>query len=49
MEASGDSTDVGCSDHLVWMKLGRTTRKAKCVIRKRRLERFEDKQVKLNN
>ena len=51
MEASGDvhvdSTDRGCSDHyLVWMELGRatkTTRKARRVIRKWRLERFEDK------
>ena len=46
-----DSTDIGCSDHyLVWMELGRTTkttRKAKRVIRKWRLERFEDREVKL--
>ena len=55
MKASGyvhvDSTDIGCSDHyLVWMELGRTTkttRKAKRVIRKWRLERFEDREVKL--
>ena len=53
MEASWDvhvdSADVGCSDHyLVWMKLGRitkNTRKAKRVIKKLRLERFEDKEV----
>ena len=56
MKASGyvhvDSTDIRCSDHyLVWMELGRTTkttRKAKRVIRKWRLERFEDREVKLN-
>ena len=56
MKASGyvhvDSTDIGCSDHyLVWMELGRTTRttrKAKRVIRKRCLERFEDTEIKLN-
>ena len=46
-----DCTDVGCLDHyLVWMELGRTTkttRKAKCVIRKWLLERFKDKEVKL--
>ena len=55
MKASGyvhvDSTDIGCSDdYLVWMELGRTTkttRKAKRVIRKWRLERFEDREVKL--
>ena len=45
-----DSTDTGCSDYyLVWIELGRTTkttRKAKRVIRKWSLERFEDKEVK---
>ena len=57
MKASGyvhvDSTDIGCSDnYLVWMELGRTTRttrKAKHVIRKWHLERFEDKEVKLKH
>ena len=57
MKVSGyvhiDSTDIGCSDHyLVWMELRRTTkttRKAKCVIRKWCLERFEDREVKLNS
>ena len=42
---------VGCSDYyLVWMELGRTTkttRKAKHVIRKWCLERFENEEVKL--
>ena len=55
MDASGDlhvdTTDIGCSDHyLVCMELGRTTkttRKAKRVIRKWRLERFDDEEVKL--
>ena len=47
-----DSTDVGCSDHyyLVKMKLGRTTKtteKAKRVVRKWHLEKFEDKEVNL--
>jgi hypothetical protein len=43
--------DVRCSDHyLVWIKLGRTTRttrKAKHVIGKWCLERFEDKEITL--
>ena len=53
MVASGEvhveSTDIGCSDHfLVWMELGRV---AKCstrdrhVIRKWRLDRFDDEEV----
>ena len=46
-----DSTDIGCSDHyLVWMELGRTTRttrKARGVLKKWRLEGFEDKKAKL--
>ena len=54
MEALGevnvDSTDLGCSDHfLVWMELGRATQSAKRekrVIRKWRLERFDDAEVK---
>ena len=31
----------------MWMEVGRTTTKAKRVIRKWNLERFEDKEVKL--
>ena len=41
-------TDVECSDlHLVWMVTTKTNREAKRVIRKWRLDRFEDKEVKL--
>ena len=47
-----DSTAIGCSDHyLVWIELGwtpTTTRKAKCVMRKRCFQRFEDKEIKLS-
>ena len=46
-----DNTDIGCSDHfLVWMELGRTAKnfkKEKRVIRKWRLERFDEDEVKL--
>ena len=46
-----DSTDTQIITHyLVWMELGRTTkttRRAKHVIRKWCLERFDDKEVKL--
>ena len=46
-----DITDIGCSDHfLVWVELGRTaknSKKAKHVIRRWRLERFWDDEVKL--
>ena len=55
MAASGnvnvDSTDIGCSDHfLVWMELGRIVKKkreAKRVIRKWRVDRFENEEIKL--
>ena len=44
-----DSTDIGCSDHfLVWMEIGRVTKrgkKVKCVLRRWRLERFDDVKV----
>ena len=48
-----DNTDihVGCSDHfLVWMELGRTAKnfkKEQRVIRRWRLERFDEDEVKL--
>ena len=46
-----DNTDIGCSDHfLVWLELGRTAKnfkKEKRVIRRWRLERFDDDEVKL--
>ena len=46
-----DYTDIGCSDHfLVWMELGRivkSKRKVKRVIRKWRLDRFENDEIKL--
>ena len=46
-----DNTDIGCSDHfLVWMELGRTAKnfkKEKRVIRRWRLERFDEDEVKL--
>ena len=45
-----DRTDIGCSDHsLVWMELGRIVknkRKAKRVIRKWRVDRFENEEIK---
>ena len=45
-----DSTDTGASDHfLVWLELGRTTKcikKGKRVIRRWRLDRFVDDEVK---
>ena len=45
-----DSTDIGASDHfLVWLELGRTTKcikKGKRVIRRWRLDRFVDDEVK---
>ena len=45
-----DRTDIGASDHfLVWLELARTTkntRKGKRVIRRWRLERFADVEVK---
>ena len=44
-----DSTDIGCSDHfLVWMEIGRVTKrgkKVKRVLRRWRLERFDDVKV----
>ena len=54
MVASGEvhveSTDIGCSDHfLVWMELGRVAKcstREKRVIRKWRLDRFDDEEVK---
>ena len=46
-----DSTDIGFSNHfLVWMELGRTAKsfqKEKRVIRRWRLERFDEDEVKL--
>ena len=46
-----DNTDIGCSNHfLVWMELGRTAKnfkKEKRVIRRWRLERFDEDEVKL--
>ena len=46
-----DGTDIGSSDHLlVWMELGRVskTSKRKRVIRRWRLDRFGDDEVKLS-
>ena len=47
-----DGTDIGSSDHLlVWMELGRaskTSKKRKRVIRRWRLDRFGDDEVKLS-
>ena len=41
-----DNTDIGCSDHfLVWMELGRTAKNEKRVIRRWRLERFDEDEV----
>ena len=56
LEVSGnvhvDGTDIGSSDHLlVWMELGRaskTSKKRKRVIRRWRLDRFGDDEVKLS-
>ena len=56
MEVSGnvhvDGTDIGSSDHfLVWMELSRatkTSKKRKHVIRRWRLDRFGDDEVKLS-
>ena len=46
-----DTTDIGCSDHfLVWVELGRAaknSKKGKHVIRRWRLDRFGDDEVKL--
>ena len=46
-----DNTDIGCSDHfLVWIELGRLTnrsRKEKQVIKRWRLDRFTNEEVKL--
>ena len=46
-----DSTDIGCSDHfLVWMEIGRVTKrvkKVKRVHRRWRLERFDDVEVRV--
>ena len=46
-----DSTDIGCSDHfLVWMEIGRVTKrgkKVKRVLRRWRLERFDDVKVRV--
>ena len=55
MAASGnvivDSRDIGCYDHfLVWMEIGRVTKtgkKVKRVLRRWRLERFDDVKVKV--
>ena len=57
MAASGnvqiDNTDIGCSDHfLIWMELGRLTnrsRKEKRVIKRWRLDRFTNKEVKVRS
>ena len=47
-----DGTDIGSSNHfLVWMELDRaskTSKKRKCVIRRWRLDRFGDDEVKLS-
>ena len=56
LEVSGnvhvDGTDIGSSDHLlVWMELGRASKASKKrtrVIRRWRLDRFEDDEVKLS-
>ena len=56
LEVSGnvhvDRTDIGSSDHfLVWMELGRatkTSKKRKRVIRRWRLDRFGEDEVKLS-
>ena len=56
LEVSGnvhvDRTDIGSSDHfLVWMELGpatKTSKKRKHVIRRWRLDRFGDDEVKLS-
>ena len=56
LEVSGnvhvDGTDIGSSDHLlIWMELGRaskTSKKRKRVIRRWRLDRFGDDEVKLS-
>ena len=46
-----DPTDIGCSDHfLVWVELGRAaknSKKGKHVIRRWRLDRFGDDEVKV--
>ena len=43
-----DNTDIGCSDHfLVWMESAKAFKKEKRVIRRRRLERFDEDEVKL--
>ena len=46
-----DSTDIGCSDHfLVWMELGLVAKhkhKSNRVIKRWRLDRFEDEEVKV--
>ena len=46
-----DNTDIGCSDHfLVWMELGRVanrSRKEKRVIKRWRLDRFTNEEVKV--
>ena len=44
-----DTTDIGISDHfLLWLELGRLTKrhtKGKRVIKKWRLDRFDDKEI----
>ena len=52
MASSGNvQLDIGCSDHfLVWMELGRIanrSRKEKCVIKRWRLDRFTNEEVKV--
>ena len=46
-----DNTDIGCSDHvLVWMELGLVAKhkhKSNRVIKRWRLDRFEDEEVKV--
>ena len=46
-----DTTGIGCSDHFpVWVELGReakNSKKGKRVIRRWRLDRFGDDEVKL--
>ena len=47
--SSVDRTDIGISDHfLLWLELGRLTKrhtKGKRVIKKWRLDRFDDKEI----
>lgn len=51
MVASGnvqeDNADIGCSDHfLAWVELTNRSRKEKCIIKRYRLDRFVNEEVK---